>query len=58
VAAEIERELGVTARLVKGARGVFDVVVDGRLVFSKDRAGRFPDPGEVVRLIREMEPSA
>lgn len=55
MAAEIERELGVPVTLVRGARGVFDVVVDGRLVFSKDRAGRFPDPGEVVRLIRQME---
>ncbi len=54
MAAEIERELGVRAELVKGARGVFDVVVDGRLVFSKGQTGRFPDPGEVVRFIREM----
>jgi len=54
VAAEIESELGVRAELVRGARGVFDVVVDGHLVSSKDREGRFPEPGEVVRLIRQL----
>jgi len=31
---------------------VFDVVVDGRRVFSKHETGRFPEPGEVVELIR------
>jgi selT/selW/selH-like putative selenoprotein len=30
---------------------VFDVRVDGRVVFSKFSSGRFPDPGEVVRSI-------
>jgi hypothetical protein len=30
---------------------VFDVKVDGRVVFSKFSLGRFPDPGEVVRSI-------
>ncbi|NOZ94257.1 MAG: hypothetical protein GXP47_05895 [Acidobacteria bacterium] len=57
MAAEIQRELGVTPRLVKGKGGVFDVVVDGRLVFSKHQLHRFPDPGEVVRRIREMDES-
>jgi len=31
---------------------VFDVVVDGQKVFSKHVTGRFPEPGEVVRLLR------
>jgi len=30
---------------------VFDVVVDGRLVYSKRETGRFPEPGEVPRLV-------
>ncbi len=42
---------GVDARLTKGSGGVFDVVVDGRLVFSKSVTGRFPEPGEVPGLI-------
>jgi len=50
VAAEFKDALGAEVRLVKGSGGVFDVVVDGRTVFSKHDSGRFPRPGEVVRL--------
>jgi selenoprotein W-related protein len=38
---------------VPSSGGVFDVVVDGDLVFSKKQAGRHAQPGEVLRLIRE-----
>jgi len=31
---------------------VFDVVADGRRVYSKHETGRFPEPGEVVGLLR------
>lgn len=39
-------------KLVKGSGGVFDVVVDGAKVYSKSDTGRFPEPGEVVGLLR------
>jgi len=32
---------------------VFEVMVDGDLVFSKRGIGRFPDDGEVALKIRE-----
>jgi len=32
---------------VPGARGAFEVHVDGRLVFSKLQHGRFPKPDEI-----------
>lgn len=41
------------AELIKGENGVFDVVADGTLVFSKHREGRFPDAGEIVRALRK-----
>lgn len=31
---------------------MFDVRADGRLVYSKFDTGRFPEPGEVVALLR------
>lgn len=37
--------------MIEGSGGVFDVVVDGRKVFSKHVVGRFPEPGEVTRLV-------
>jgi predicted Rdx family selenoprotein len=37
--------------LIKGGRGVFDVRLDGTLLFSKHDSGRFPDPGEVADVL-------
>ena len=39
------------AKLTKGSGGVFDVVVDGKLVYSKRETGRFPEAGEVAALL-------
>jgi predicted Rdx family selenoprotein len=39
---------GFDATPIEGEKSQFDVVTDGRLVFSKQQAGRFPDPGEIL----------
>ena len=39
--------------VVPGANGIFDVHLDGELVFTKSMLGRYPDPDDVVPLIRE-----
>lgn len=39
------------AKLIAGSGGVFDVAADGKLVFSKHATGRFPDPGEITKLL-------
>jgi selenoprotein W-related protein len=44
----------VTSELVASGGGVFEVMVDGRTVFSKRSLGRFPDDGEVEELIRAV----
>jgi len=36
-----------TLNIVPGGFGVFDVEVDGKLIFSKDKAGRFPSIEEI-----------
>ena len=36
------------AELVGGDNGVFDVVADGKLIYSKHETGRFPDPDEIL----------
>lgn len=48
--AELAAE-GLTASARQGNRSQFDVVVDGRTIFSKQDRGRFPLPGEIVRLL-------
>ena len=47
-----EDEIGVI-EVVTGANGIFDVHVDGELVFEKAMLGRYPDPDDVVPLVRE-----
>lgn len=39
--------------LVMGSKGVFDVTVDGDVLFSKHAAGRHAKPGEVLELFRQ-----
>jgi selT/selW/selH-like putative selenoprotein len=46
----VER-FGAEVELVAGSGGVFDVVVDGKKIFSKSAASRFPEEGEIVKLI-------
>ena len=41
-----------TIEVVLGADGIFDVHVDGTLVFTKSMLGRYPEPDEVVPLVR------
>jgi selenoprotein W-related protein len=38
-------------RLVESSGGLFEVAVDGKLVFSKKALRRHAEPGEVARLI-------
>ena len=37
---------------MKSSGGVFEVTVDGKLVFSKKALGRHAEPGEVIRLMK------
>ena len=39
------------ATLIEGSGGVFTVVVDGKLIYSKKETGRFPNEGEITELI-------
>ena len=38
--------------VVTGDGGIFDVHVDGELVFEKSMLGRYPQPDDVVPLLR------
>lgn len=47
----LRQHYGAEVTLVNGSGGVFDVEIDGRLVFSKHEQGRFPTHDEIDRLI-------
>ncbi len=49
----MRKAFNVEAELIPGSTGIFDVIVDGKLVFTKSEAGRFPDPGEVVSKLKQ-----
>ena len=36
--------------LTHGSKGIFDVTVDGDMLYSKAEAGRHAEPGEVFQL--------
>jgi selenoprotein W-related protein len=48
-----EQELGEVA-LVPGTGGVLEVRVEGKLVFSRKEAGRFPEAKELKQLVRDL----
>jgi selenoprotein W-related protein len=37
--------------LIASSGGVYEVTVDVRIIFSKKKTGRFPEAGEVLKLI-------
>ena len=39
------------ATAVPGENSQFDVIADGRLVFSKQREGRWPETDEIIRAL-------
>ena len=43
----------LSVELIPGSGGVYEITLDGRLIFSKKASGRFPEPGEVEKLIAE-----
>jgi selenoprotein W-related protein len=40
--------------LVEASGGLFEVSMDGKLLFSKRAKGRHAEPGEILRLAREV----
>ena len=51
---EIKRSFQVDEKLIRSGGGVFEVIVDGKQIFSKKRSGRFPDLNEIVNLIKDL----
>jgi selenoprotein W-related protein len=47
-----DTELGEVA-LVPGTGGIFEVRVNGELIWSKKERGCFPDPKELKQLVRD-----
>jgi selenoprotein W-related protein len=54
LAAELQRAFpDAEIRLIPSSGGVFEVELDGKVVFSKKASRRHAAPGEVLALVRE-----
>jgi len=53
LAEELKARFNLEPRLTAGSGGVFDVTVDGKTIFSKHELSRFPEEGEIVRMLEE-----
>jgi selenoprotein W-related protein len=50
-ASELESRFGTAVTLIPSAGGVFEVEVDGNIIFSKRRERRFPEMDELTASI-------
>ncbi|MFO0753618.1 MAG: Rdx family protein [Thermodesulfovibrionales bacterium] len=58
-AKQVEREFGVASTFVQSkVNGALEIRVDGELIFSKTQSGRFPQPGEVVQILKNRRKGA
>lgn len=53
MAAALAERVGVRAELIEGDDGIFDVAVDGHVVYSRADTGKFPSDREIAKLVRE-----
>lgn len=53
--AVLKKKFGVEAKLIAGGGGIFEVTLDGKVVFDKFSTGRFPEEQEVVDLIEKSK---
>jgi len=55
LAAAIKDSLGITVKLIEGGGGIFEVSVDGQVIFNKINEGnKFPDNDDIVGRIKAL----
>ena len=52
---ELSNKFGINAELIESGGGVFEVKANGHFIFSKKQLGRFPNQGEIIRFIEDLE---
>lgn len=51
--AKLEKEIpGVEVELIKSSGGAFEIVADGKKIFSKLDLGRFPEENEIIDALK------
>jgi selenoprotein W-related protein len=50
----LDSKFGILAEMRPSSGGVFEVTLNGSLIFSKIQLGRFPNDGEIVTFIEDV----
>jgi selT/selW/selH-like putative selenoprotein len=48
---ELKKNLGAEIELVAGSNGVFDISLDGNMIYSKFEEGRFPQTEDILSRV-------
>ena len=48
---DLKKQFDAEINLIAGSGGIFEIEVDGREIFSKQTAGRFPELSEIISHI-------
>ena len=51
----LKKEIGISSELIPGSNGVYDVIMDEKIIYSKNRTKRFPDNDEIIALIQNLD---
>ena len=46
---------GFSSELIESGGGVFEIRANGHLIFSKKKLNRFPEEGEIVKFIEDLQ---
>ena len=46
---------GFNLELMESSGGVFEIRINDNLIFSKKKLKRFPNPGEIVQFIEDLQ---
>ena len=50
----LDSKFGIISEMRPSSGGVFEVTLNGSLIFSKKQSGRFPNGGEIVTFIEDV----
>jgi len=51
---QLQSEFGAEVELIAGSGGVYIVAVDGQEIYSKAKSGRFPEPEEIIAIVKRL----
>ena len=55
MSAELKQTFEADVTIERGHSGIYDVLLNGKLIYCKDELGRFPEEGEIVEIIEEQD---